>query len=78
MSVAICAASVVFFIIAVAAVDTSIAPDEQIVSTKDGLVRGLKETTIVESREFYSFKGIPFAKPPIGNLRFKVSFVFKI
>ena len=50
------------------------APEYQVVQTTDGLVRGKIATTIIENREFYEFKGIPFAKPPVGNLRFKVSF----
>ena len=47
--------------------------DRITVQTKYGLVRGKIATTIVENREFYEFLGIPFAKPPNGNLRFKVS-----
>lgn len=41
-----------------------------IVSTDYGKIRG-KERTSCLGESFLSFKGIPFAKPPIGELRFK-------
>jgi para-nitrobenzyl esterase len=37
-----------------------------IVKTADGTIEGVKETSTVRS-----FKGIPFAKPPVGELRWK-------
>jgi hypothetical protein len=37
-----------------------------IVCISDGCVRG------VEYLKYHGFLGIPFAKPPVGNLRFKV------
>lgn len=43
------------------------------VSTECGRIQGTTEKTLLDRREFYSFKGIPYAKPPIGSLRFKVS-----
>ena len=43
-----------------------------IVVTKSGLVQGTEETSF-ESRQFFSFRGIPYAEPPLGPLRFKVS-----
>lgn len=50
------------------------ANDEfKIVETTSGLVRGRKFTTLFANKEFYSFRGIPYAEPPIGELRFKVS-----
>lgn len=50
------------------------ANDEfKIVQTTSGLVRGRKFTTLFANKEFYSFRGIPYAEPPIGELRFKVS-----
>ena len=50
----------------------AIADDAPIVETTAGAVRGF--TSISRSgRQFFSFAGIPFAKPPIGLLRFKVS-----
>lgn len=42
------------------------------VEIKDGAVRGLMNRTILNQKDFFSFRGIPFAKPPVGELRFKV------
>lgn len=36
-----------------------------------GQVRG-SEMTSEAGRSFYAFRGIPYAKPPIGDLRFRV------
>lgn len=46
--------------------------DITVVNTVNGLVRGKKFLTLYESKPYYSFKGIPYAKPPLGDLRFKV------
>lgn len=43
------------------------------VTIEEGIVEG----AIIENRygnPYYSFKGIPYAEPPLGDLRFKVSF----
>jgi len=42
------------------------------VDVAEGSLRG-KQTTSKSGFKYYSFKGIPYAKPPIGLLRFKVS-----
>lgn len=42
-----------------------------IVETTYGPVFGSKRTSILGD-DFYSFRGIPYAKPPLGDLRFKV------
>lgn len=43
-----------------------------IVTTEQGKVRG-KTCVDYHGGTFYSFSGIPYAKAPIGPLRFKVS-----
>lgn len=45
-----------------------------IVLTTNGWVRGSRETTQRKQVDFIAFRGIPYAKPPIGELRFKVSY----
>lgn len=43
-----------------------------LVETKQGKVRG--QTEISRSgRNFYAFYGIPYAEPPVGELRLEVS-----
>lgn len=43
------------------------------VKTSNGPVRGILQTTLLNKSEYYGFKGIPYAKSPTGDLRFKVS-----
>lgn len=47
--------------------------EEVIVSVVQGKLKG-KISTDYAGNKFYSFQGIPYAKPPVGNLRFKVIF----
>ncbi|KAH8311839.1 hypothetical protein KR044_008224, partial [Drosophila immigrans] len=42
-----------------------------IVETKFGRVRGLQRKTIYDGELYYAFEGIPYAKPPLGDLRFR-------
>lgn len=49
--------------------------NDRIIDTKNGQVRGRRETSLRNKVNFYSFRGIPYAKPPLGDLRFKVSFL---
>ncbi|XP_031624710.1 esterase B1-like isoform X2 [Contarinia nasturtii] len=53
------------------AVNNIAADKYKTVETFDGEVRGIRKTTFLNGIPFYSFKGIPYAKPPIGDLRFK-------
>lgn len=41
-----------------------------VITTKSGQVRGRLEFSSL-LRSFYAFKGIPYAEPPIGDLRFR-------
>lgn len=46
--------------------------EEPIIEISDGKLRGTI-TQNLKGEKIYSFLGVPFAKPPIGELRFKVS-----
>ena len=48
--------------------------DEILVTIPQGVLRGRKEVSCYDEI-YYGFHGIPYAKPPVGELRFKVSFV---
>lgn len=56
-----------------AAITTAVPDQYRIIKTKYGLIRGFKRTSLLEKVDFYSFLGIPYAKAPIGQRRFKVS-----
>ncbi|CAH1117372.1 unnamed protein product [Phaedon cochleariae] len=43
-----------------------------IVSTNNGYIQGRTKTTY-NGKTFWAYQGIPYAKPPIGNLRFRAS-----
>lgn len=44
--------------------------DEILVTLPQGILRGKKETSCYDDI-YYGFHGIPYAKPPLGDLRFK-------
>lgn len=44
---------------------------EPIVHIHEGSIRGTTLTSIRSKRPFFAFMGIPYAKPPVGELRFK-------
>lgn len=49
-----------------------ICDEYKVVETSNGAVRGVKNKIWWKNVDYYSFKGIPYAEPPIGKLRFKV------
>lgn len=49
----------------------------KVVYTSDGAVRGVKNTTEWQKCDYHAFKGIPYAEPPMGDLRFKVNISHK-
>ncbi len=44
-----------------------------IVEVKQGKLEGIQKKSDVTGQEYVCFHGIPYAKPPIGDLRFRVS-----
>ncbi|XP_037812855.1 esterase B1 [Lucilia sericata] len=45
--------------------------EKVIVDTTYGKIKGVKWRSLYGPTTYYSFEGIPFAKPPVGELRFK-------
>lgn len=41
------------------------------INVKQGTVIG-KQNQLLNGQPYYAFKGIPYAVPPLGDLRFKV------
>nr|QYA71948.1 carboxylesterase [Anoplophora glabripennis]QYA72000.1 carboxylesterase [Anoplophora glabripennis] len=44
--------------------------NDLVVTIKNGKVMGGKNTTVDNKKTYYSFRGIPYAEPPLGDLRF--------
>lgn len=43
-----------------------------IIETKQGSIKGRKRLNLYQNwGEYYAFEGIPYAKPPLGDLRFR-------
>lgn len=43
----------------------------KLLETKCGKLKGMERRTVYDGESYYSFEGIPFAKPPLGELRFR-------
>lgn len=61
------------FLIFFDVVKCAFSAEYKVVETKNGKVRGVRGTTLIKQVDYFSFKGIPYAKSPIGELRLKVS-----
>lgn len=62
-----------FYFALVIATESSNNDDEFCtIGTNSGRVRGKRNQTLYDETRYYSFRGIPFGKAPIGDLRFKV------
>lgn len=44
----------------------------KVIEIENGPIKGIQQESIFEKTQFYAFKGIPYAKPPIGDLRFEL------
>ncbi|XP_023172455.2 esterase B1 [Drosophila hydei] len=42
----------------------------KVLETKCGKVKGMERKTIYDGEHYYSFEGIPYGQPPVGELRF--------
>lgn len=60
-------------IICICAVKSESNAKYRIVKTNNGKVRGIRATTLIKKCDYFAFKGIPYAKSPTAELRFKVS-----
>ena len=49
--------------------------DEVLVNTKYGQIKGKQLFSMYKQVPYYSFRGIPYAKPPTSQLRFLVSHI---
>lgn len=49
------------------------ADNKILVNTKLGKIYGSQKTTEYDSTVYYSFRGIPYAEPPVEEFRFRVS-----
>ncbi|XP_026666920.1 uncharacterized protein LOC108621959 [Ceratina calcarata] len=61
------------FIFGVAILAVANCVQSQIVATEKGQIQGSINVSVKSSVKYSSFQGIPYAKPPVGNLRFKES-----
>ncbi|XP_055303123.1 carboxylic ester hydrolase-like [Sitodiplosis mosellana] len=60
-----------FVVILISTVSGIRSVQYKIVETLNGQIRGIERRTLLKGVPFYSFKGIPYAKPPVGDLRLK-------
>lgn len=64
---------VLFFFIELLCSETSEASkNSPVVEIQSGKIRGTIETGVT-GEKYLAYKGIPYAKPPLGDLRFEVS-----
>lgn len=69
----ICLDSLVIFSITICWTLATEFDEYRIVETQLGQIRGVRSVSFLNNEVYYSFKGIRYAKPPLGKLRFKVS-----
>lgn len=58
-------------------ISTFAEDDFKVIETDLGHVQGRVLHTLLDNRPFFAFRGIPYAKVPVGVLRFKVNHSIK-
>ena len=53
-------------------VASALATEAPVLRVQQGSLKGKILTSIASKREYFAFLGIPYAKPPVGDLKFKV------
>lgn len=59
--------------VSAASSESQMAP---LVETREGVISGVVEESVKGTSTFYAYYSVPYAKPPVGNLRFKVTSFF--
>lgn len=49
-----------------------------VVETTNGTIHGRQNRTVGLNLIYYAYQGIPYAQPPVGNLRFEVTLLLII
>lgn len=48
-----------------------------LIEVQQGQLEGITRKSILTEKEYFCYLGIPYAKPPVGDLRFQVSIYSK-
>lgn len=62
----------VLCVVSLCSIHTGASDEYKLIETTHGVIRGKVATTLFKQRKYYSFRGIPYARSPVGPLRFKV------
>nr|WCC58167.1 carboxylesterase [Pharsalia antennata] len=61
---------IVFLLLHIFVLQNEAQENDLVVTIKNGKILGSKNATVDNNKVYYSFRGIPYAEPPVGDLRF--------